>query len=100
MFVMTVWLPLNHCWKSKSGWRPILIFSWSPFRRTEFIDRGRPVVEVPFDPHLRPGGVVDVSNEMALATRRKFLEVTATITGYFAAQPERGRDRRPGDDKS
>jgi hypothetical protein len=55
---------------------------------------------VPFDPHLRPGGVVDVSNEMALATRRKFLEVTATITGYFAAQPERGRDRRPGDDKS
>jgi MinD-like ATPase involved in chromosome partitioning or flagellar assembly len=66
----------------------------------EFIDRGRPVVEVPFDPHLRPGGVVDVSNEMALATRRKFLEVTATITGYFAAQPERGRDRRPGDDKS
>jgi MinD-like ATPase involved in chromosome partitioning or flagellar assembly len=66
----------------------------------EFIDRGRPVVEVPFDPHLRPGGVVDVSNEMAMATRRKFLEVTATITGYFAAQPERGRDRRPGDDKS
>ena len=66
----------------------------------EFIDRGRPVVEVPFDPHLRPGGVVDVRNEMAMATRRKFLEVTATITGYFAAQPERGRDRRPGDDKS
>jgi MinD-like ATPase involved in chromosome partitioning or flagellar assembly len=66
----------------------------------EFVDRGRPVVQVPFDPHLRPGGVVDVSNEMALATRRKFLEVTATITGYFAAQPERGRDRRPGDDKS
>ena len=66
----------------------------------EFIDRGRPVVEVPFDPHLRPGGVVDVSNEMAPATRRKFLEVTATITGYFAAQPERGRDRRSGDDKS
>ncbi|WP_174813852.1 MinD/ParA family ATP-binding protein [Mycobacterium seoulense] len=57
----------------------------------EFIDHGRPVIEVPFDPHLRPGGVIDVSHEMASATRRKFLEVTATIAGYFAAE-----DRRTG----
>ena len=28
----------------------------------EFIDHGQPVVEVPFDPHLRPGGVIDVSH--------------------------------------
>ena len=28
----------------------------------EFIDHGLPVVEVPFDPHLRPGGVIDVSH--------------------------------------
>ncbi|OBI36438.1 MinD/ParA family protein [Mycobacterium sp. E2238] len=58
----------------------------------EFIDHGRPVIEVPFDPHLRPGGVIDVSREMASATRRKFLEVTATIAGYFAAR----HDDRPG----
>ena len=31
----------------------------------EFVDHGQPVVEVPFDPHLRPGGVIDVSDEMA-----------------------------------
>ncbi|ORB33524.1 ATPase [Mycobacterium paraseoulense] len=59
----------------------------------EFTDHGRPVIEVPFDPHLRPGGVIDVSHEMASATRRKFLEVTATIAGYFAARAE---DRRTG----
>jgi MinD-like ATPase involved in chromosome partitioning or flagellar assembly len=57
----------------------------------EFVDHGQPVVEVPFDPHLRPGGVIDVNHEMSAATRRKFLEVTATIAGYFAAQPERSR---------
>ncbi|WP_197505415.1 MinD/ParA family protein [Mycobacterium sp. 852002-51613_SCH5001154] len=58
----------------------------------EFIDHGRPVIEVPFDPHLRPGGVIDVSREMASATRRKFLEVTATIAGYFVAR----HDDQPG----
>ena len=66
----------------------------------EFIDHGQPVVEVPFDPHLRPGGVIDVSREMAPATRRKFLQVTATVAGYFAARPDRARDRRPGDEQS
>jgi MinD-like ATPase involved in chromosome partitioning or flagellar assembly len=49
----------------------------------EFIDHGQLVIEVPFDPHLRPGGVIDVSHEMAPATRRKLLQVTATIAGYF-----------------
>ncbi|OBA81906.1 ATPase [Mycobacterium sp. 1164966.3] len=53
----------------------------------EFVDHGRPVIEVPFDPHLRPGGVIDVRQEMARATRRKFMQVTATVTGYFAARP-------------
>ena len=58
----------------------------------EFTDHGRPVIQVPFDPHLRPGGVIDVSREMAPATRRKFLEVTATIAGYFAVRRD---DQRP-----
>jgi MinD-like ATPase involved in chromosome partitioning or flagellar assembly len=66
----------------------------------EFIDHGRPVVEVPFDPHLRPGGVIDVSNQMASATRRKFLQVTATVAAYFEARPDRARDRRPDADES
>jgi MinD-like ATPase involved in chromosome partitioning or flagellar assembly len=65
----------------------------------EFVDHGQPVVEVPYDPHLRPGGVIDVSHEMAGATRRKFLQATAMISGYFAAIPDRTRDSRPADDK-
>ncbi|MBI2699980.1 MAG: MinD/ParA family protein [Mycobacterium sp.] len=61
----------------------------------EFVDHGQPVVEVPFDPHLRPGGVIDVTQEMAAATRLKFLQVAATITGYFASRAEGPRRRTP-----
>jgi MinD-like ATPase involved in chromosome partitioning or flagellar assembly len=60
----------------------------------QFLDRGQTVVEVPFDPHLRPGGVIDVSHEMAPATRRKFLEIAATIAQFFASRPDDTRDRR------
>lgn len=66
----------------------------------EFIEHGQPVVEVPFDPHLRPGGVIDVSHEMGTATRRKFLEVTATVAGYFETRPDRARDRHPEADET
>ncbi|WP_445162896.1 MinD/ParA family ATP-binding protein [Mycobacterium sp. Dal123C01] len=66
----------------------------------EFVDHGQPVVEVPYDPHLRPGGVIDVSHEMAGATRRKFLQATAMISGYFAASPDRTRNSRPADDRT
>ena len=61
----------------------------------EFINHGQPVVEVPFDPHLRPGGVIDVSTEMAPATRLRFLQVAATVAGYFAARPAEMRNRPP-----
>jgi MinD-like ATPase involved in chromosome partitioning or flagellar assembly len=61
----------------------------------EFVDHGQPVVEVPFDPHLRPGGVIDVDNEMAPATRRRFLQITATIGGYFASRPDEMRHSPP-----
>jgi MinD-like ATPase involved in chromosome partitioning or flagellar assembly len=66
----------------------------------EFVDHGQPVVEVPFDPHLRPGGVIDVNGEMGPATRRKFLQVTATIAGYFAARSDRAASRRPAGDEA
>jgi MinD-like ATPase involved in chromosome partitioning or flagellar assembly len=61
----------------------------------EFINHGQPVVEVPFDPHLRPGGVIDVSTEMAPATRLKFLQIAATVAGYFASRPADMRNRPP-----
>ncbi|WP_425320605.1 MinD/ParA family ATP-binding protein, partial [Mycobacterium alsense] len=54
----------------------------------EFVEHGQRVIEVPFDPHLRPGGVIDVDGDMAPATRRKFLEVTAAVAGFFAARPD------------
>jgi MinD-like ATPase involved in chromosome partitioning or flagellar assembly len=54
----------------------------------EFIDHGQPVVEVPFDPHLRPGGVIDVGHEMAPRTRLKFLQIAAMIAGHFAARSD------------
>ncbi len=60
----------------------------------QFTDRGQTVVEVPFDPHLRPGGVIDVRREMARVTRRRFLQIAATIAGYFASRPDGGRERR------
>ena len=59
----------------------------------EFINHGQPVVEVPFDPHLRPGGVIDVSTEMDPATRLRFLQVAATVTGYFGSRPAEPRNR-------
>ena len=59
----------------------------------EFINHGQPVVEVPFDPHLRPGGVIDVSTEMDPATRLRFLQVAATVTGYFGSRTAEPRNR-------
>ena len=59
----------------------------------EFVDHGQPVVEVPFDPHLRPGGVIDVNQEMAPATRRRFMQITATVTEYFGSRPDGMRGR-------
>jgi len=50
--------------------------------------RGQTVVEVPFDPHLRPGGVIDVKGEMARATRRTFLRIAASVAGFFASRPD------------
>ncbi len=61
----------------------------------QFVERGQRVVEVPFDPHLRPGGVIDVRTEMAGSTRRRFLQIAALVAGFFASRPPDGaRDRR------
>jgi MinD-like ATPase involved in chromosome partitioning or flagellar assembly len=59
----------------------------------EFVNHGQLVVEVPFDPHLRPGGVIDVTSEMAPATRLRFLQIAAMVTGYFASRPADMRNR-------
>jgi MinD-like ATPase involved in chromosome partitioning or flagellar assembly len=60
----------------------------------QFLDRGQQVVEVPFDPHLRPGGVIDVRDELARTTRHKFLQIAATVAEFFASRPGCTRERR------
>ncbi|CAN5400520.1 hypothetical protein BH10ACT9_BH10ACT9_23160 [soil metagenome] len=45
----------------------------------QFSSRGQMVVEVPFDPHLRPGGVIDVTREMDPTTKLRFLEIAAAL---------------------
>ena len=57
----------------------------------QFTSRGQLVVEVPFDPHLRPGGVIDVRHEMAPTTRTRFLQIAAAVAGHFAVSPHPAR---------
>jgi MinD-like ATPase involved in chromosome partitioning or flagellar assembly len=42
------------------------------------------VFVLPHDPHLAAGGVFDI-DELRPATRRRFLEITAAVAGYFTA---------------
>lgn len=60
----------------------------------QFASRGQVVVEVPFDSHLRPGGVIDVQSEMSSVTRRRFIEITAALAEHFASTTDGPRDRR------
>jgi MinD-like ATPase involved in chromosome partitioning or flagellar assembly len=60
----------------------------------QFGNHGQVVVEVPYDAHLRPGGVIDVDNEMHPLTRRKLTEIAAAIAEHFPATTDRPRERR------
>lgn len=60
----------------------------------QFAHEGQVVIEVPFDPHLRPGGVIDVSHEMNPKTRRCFYEIAAAIAEHFSDTAQRPRERR------
>ena len=61
----------------------------------QFASRGQVVIEVPFDSHLRLGGVIDVKNEMAPKTRRSFYEIAAAVAEQFAETTHGPRDQRP-----
>ena len=45
----------------------------------QFSSQGQTVIEVPFDGHLRPGGVIDRTSEMSAATRRRFIDIAAAL---------------------
>jgi MinD-like ATPase involved in chromosome partitioning or flagellar assembly len=59
----------------------------------QFSSQGQVVVEVPFDGHLRPGGVIDGTAEMSGPTRRRFIEIAAALAEHFPKQDDRGRER-------
>ena len=55
--------------------------------------QGQIVIEVPFDGHLRPGGVIDRTSEMSPATRRRFIEIAAALAEHFPTRDDRSRER-------
>ena len=59
----------------------------------QFAGQGQAVVEVPFDAHLRPGGVIAGTTELAPATRRKFIEIAAALAEHFPTNDDRNRER-------
>jgi len=60
----------------------------------QFRSRRQAVVEVPFDPGLRPGGVINNTREMSEPTRAAFVEVAAVLAQFFATLPTRGHNTR------
>jgi MinD-like ATPase involved in chromosome partitioning or flagellar assembly len=56
-----------------------------------FGGRGQKVIEMPFDSHLRPGGVIDVKEEVNRITRRRLMELAAACAEHFAATADRPR---------
>ena len=50
-----------------------------------FSQGGHKVIEMPYDEHLRPGGVVDVEGDINRDTHRALLKVAAACAEHFAA---------------
>jgi MinD-like ATPase involved in chromosome partitioning or flagellar assembly len=59
----------------------------------QFASQGQKVVEVPFDGHLRPGGVIDHTSEMSHPARRRFVEIAAALADHFPTRDDRSRER-------
>lgn len=59
----------------------------------QFGSQGQRVIQVPFDGHLRPGGIIGGIAEMSPATRRRFIEIAAALAQHFPTQSDRDRQR-------
>ena len=57
----------------------------------KFSGHGQKVIEMPYDEHLRPGGVVDVQGGVNKVTRRRLLELAAHCAEHFAATTDSPR---------
>ncbi|HTM83523.1 MAG TPA: MinD/ParA family protein [Mycobacterium sp.] len=60
----------------------------------QFAGQGQRVIEVPFDGHLRPGGVIAGTDQMTPLVRRRFLEIAATLADHFPSHDARDRERQ------
>lgn len=60
----------------------------------QFSAHGQLVIEVPFDGHLRPGGVIDGTAQMSPRARRRFVELCAALVQFFPPHDDRLRERR------
>lgn len=58
----------------------------------QFGAHGQRVIEIPFDGHLRTGGVISGTREMSPAARRKFLELAAALADHFPSTDDRSRE--------
>ncbi|WP_084043165.1 MinD/ParA family ATP-binding protein [Mycobacterium avium] len=56
-----------------------------------FGKHGQKVIQLPYDPHLRPGGVIDIKSEINPLTRRRLLELAAECAEHFASTTDRPR---------
>jgi MinD-like ATPase involved in chromosome partitioning or flagellar assembly len=50
-----------------------------------FSQGGHKVIEMPYDEHLRPGGVIDLEGDINRGTHRALLKVAAACAEHFAA---------------
>jgi MinD-like ATPase involved in chromosome partitioning or flagellar assembly len=63
-----------------------------------FGKHGQKVIQMPYDGHLRPGGVIDIKEEINPLSRRRLLELAAECAEHFAAtsnRPSRGGGGTP-----
>ena len=60
----------------------------------QFAKRGQPVIEVPFDSHLRRGAVIDQAHQLNPKTRQRFYEIAAAIAQHFSDAARQPRERR------
>lgn len=59
-----------------------------------FGGRGQKVLEMPYDEHLRPGGPINVKDEVNRGTRRSLMKLAAACAEHFAATTDRPRRAR------
>jgi MinD-like ATPase involved in chromosome partitioning or flagellar assembly len=57
----------------------------------QFSGQGQLIIEVPFDGHLRPGGVIEGTRQMSRPARHRFLEVCAALVAHFPTDDDRLR---------